>query len=430
MGTEFIPENLNLLGQRPVVSVINGSEIVEYSTLNSVENTNVIEFLSLPYGDRFKALDYIYLKMKLRILKNDLKEYLATDANQPSCVSNLLHSLIKSAYCSFNNVNVISIDDNYAQKEWLEAFLSYPLHSSRARLGTQHYFEGDDDAALMKETTSNSKIFEIYGRVNLFGFEKALLPSIQVAFRFNMQGLDFVLQENLTVGTGQAATTRKPSVLKLLEAKLYIKHFSVVPSFLVGLERAIASNQKVSYEFDRGIVISQSCPPGMGNLQYPHLYQGLKPKIAIFFMCTNANYLGNGRQSSPFTYKHFGLQTFNFILNGSSVPSNAYEIKDASKEKCYSQVYSKIYEAMNIHSSDKSIGLTMESFIKDRFMLAHDFTNSGSSLSDVLEPLEQISLGVAGSFEKPTTEALTLLIYLMIPTKIDVYSNRSVVVAY
>lgn len=430
MGNEFIPEELNLLSRRPQVSVILGSEIVEYSTLNSVENCNVLEFLSLPHGDRFKCLNYIYLKLKLKIVKNDGSAFTKTDADQPTCVSNLLHSLIKSAYCSFNNVNVISIDDNYAQKEWLETFLSYPEHTSKARLCTQHYFEGDDDAATVKNIISDSKTFELYGRINLFCFEKLLLPNVSVSFKFNLANADFFLQEsNSTSGSDSAAVARKPSVLKMLEAKLFIRHVSVSPEYLLGVERAIAQSGKVSYEFDRGVIISQTCPAGLGNIHFPHFYQGLKPKIALFLMCTNVSYVGS-RQTSPFSFKHFNLQTFSFILNGSNVPSNAYEFKDTETEKCYSQIYSKVYESMNLHSTDKSIGLSRESFIKDRFMIAHDFTNSGNALSDVVEPMETVSVGISGNFEKPTTEVLTLLLYMMIPTRIDVHANRSVAVAY
>lgn len=85
---------------------------------------------------------------------------------------------------------------------------------------------------------------------------------------------------------------------------------------------------------------------------------------------------------------------------------------------------------MNLHTTDKSLGVSRESFIKNRFMIAQDFTNSGNALSDIVEPFETVSLGVSGTFEKPTSEVLTLLLYLMIPSRIDVYSNRSVAVAY
>lgn len=116
---EYIPEELDLFATRPYLFCVKENLIHEYSPLHTVEGATSIEFLSLPYNEKYKDLSWVFLKLRLQLLKKDATPYKSTDVNQPHLVTNALHSIFKSAYVSLNGNSIRSIE-KYHYKEWLE----------------------------------------------------------------------------------------------------------------------------------------------------------------------------------------------------------------------------------------------------------------------------------------------------------------------
>lgn len=418
---EYIPEELDIFTQRPILMSIVDQNVIETSSLNSVENSNLIEFKSSAYMDKCKDLNAVFLKLKLRLLKDDGSVYnhnetTKVDEVQPNLITNALHSIFKGVHISLNGTNVHSVEDNYHYKEFIETTLNFGIEAAQTRLSSQLYIPNASQERL-GEVSRDSSVFDLYGKVNVMNLDRYLIPGVDANFRFSLENSDFYINE-------KSAT--KKSVLKILEAKLYVRHVTPISDLLLSHEKFLASGKQAIYEYKRGTVISQNIPTGVTNLNIPNFYNGgVRPSLIIFAMVDNSAYAGS-RSSNPFEFKPFGLTSFNFVVNGSSKPSNSYEIRMEKGEKCYSQVFAKLYEALGYHNNDKSAIITKENFAKDHFFIAHDLTSNNSALSDVNEPYSTVNIGVSGSFNKPLKSTVTCLMYMLLPSRFEVSGNREV----
>jgi hypothetical protein len=415
---EYIPEELDIFTQQPLLMSVANQEVIECSSLNSVENSTIIEFKSSGFMDKYKDLGSVFLKLKLRLMKSDGTKYDSTkpvEVDQPNLVNNALHSLFKGLYISLNGTSVHSVEDNYHYKEYIESTMNFGIEYASTRLSTQLYLPRSTPETLGK-VSYNSKTFDLYGKINVMCLDRLLIPGVDVIFRFSLENSDFYIQEDPT----------KKSLLKLLDAKLYVRHVTPISDLLLSHEKFLSAGKNAIYEFKRGVVITQNIPIGVTSLNIANFYNGgIRPSLAIFCMVENSAYVGS-RAKNPFEFKPFELTSFNFIVNGSSKPSNGYEMRMTKDEKCYSQVFSKIYEAMGYHNTDKSALITMENFEKDHFFIAHDLTNSNTPLSDINEGYSNVTIGVNGSFATPLKSAVTCLLYLLLPSRFEITGKREV----
>ena len=408
---EYIPEELDIFSERPIIMSVNDSEIIEYSALNSVENSTLLEFHSNSYGDRYKDLSNMYLKLKLKIVKHDGSDYVATDVEQGHLISNALHSIFRTAYTSLNGTNVHSVESNYHYKEFIETTMNYSVESAASRLSTQ-LFIPDPTPAKLSEISKNSAIFELYGRINLMNLDKLLIPNVDFNLRMSLENSDFFIKEK----------NEKKSILKFLDAKLFIRHVIPNTEILLAQEKMLGSGRPAVYQYKRGVVLTQNLAKGVTNLNIQNFYNGgIKPCMILFSMVENASYVGT-RTSSPHEFKHFGLNTFSFTINGMNRPSNPYEMKD----NCYSHVFSRLYETLGYQNSDKSSMVNLKNFSTNRFFMAHDLTNNNMALSDVEDPYSNCNIGVTGTFSTPLQTPISCILYLLLPSRFEISANREV----
>lgn len=421
---EYIPEEFNILDERAMVLSVQDHDIQDVSPLNTVQGATSLEFLSLGYNDKFKDLSHVFLNLKLQVVKENGDGYKATDSadKQPSLVCNALHSIFKSAFVSLNGNNLRNVEQNYHYKEYIETTLNFSPETAKARLSSQMYFADSDKTALQAKSKDNV-IFDVHGRVNLLNISKLLLPGVSVKIRFNMEAPDFFIMENTAEVTG----TGNKSQLKILEAKLFIRHVSPKANLLLSMERALASGKNAVYEYKRGEVITQTISANISSLNIPNFYNGPKPCLIALGFVENSAYTGD-RMKNPFEFKPFGLSSFNFIINGVSRPSNPYKISTSADVKTYNHLFSKLYEAMSYHNSDKATLVNSTNFMTSHFLILEDL--AFIPLSDLNETLEECTIGVNGTFSSPLTAPVTCIMYMLLPSRFEISANRSVSLVY
>lgn len=414
---EFLPDQLDLFTQKPLMLGVLDNEILECNPLNSLDNAANIDFQSHAFPDRMKDLSHMYLKLKLKLVKTDGKDYAIADTVQPYLASNALHSIFKSAFISLNGVNLQSQENGYNYKEYLETGLNFNVTTLENRLSTQ-FFATKDTRGTLAKVSANGKTFDLYGKINLCNVSKLLLPGVSLALRFNLETPDSFIIETTTTST-----------LKILEAKLMVRHVSIAPELMLSIERQLSSGKMAQYEYTRGQIVSINVPAGISSLNVTNFYNGIRPNLILFMMTTHKAFIGD-RSLSPFKFESFNLNTFAFLVNGALKPPNSYNISMTDTEETYSQIFSKLYESLGYHNLDRSSIVSQENFKTDYFMIAHDLTAFSTALSDIQDPIQQVSLGVSGKFSSALTEPITCLMYLLLPTKFEISANRNVTLNY
>lgn len=113
--------------------------------------------------------------------------------------------------------------------------MNYDIEGAKSKLSNQH-FAPDFDETTLKSFTKNSIETELFGKINLICLSKLLLPGISLSVRLNLASPEFYIQENVV----DTATT---SELKILSAKLYIKHVTPSNDIILSHERLLASGR-------------------------------------------------------------------------------------------------------------------------------------------------------------------------------------------
>lgn len=328
-------------------------------------------------------------------------------------------SIFKSAFVSLNGNNLRAVEANYHIKEWIETSLNFNVESAESRLSSQLYVPNAVEATL-KQVSKDSKTFELYGRINLLNISKLLLPGISFSLRLNLENPDFFIQEDI-------AKTKTTSKLKIVDAKLYIRHVTPSSDIVLAHERLLSSGKNAIYEYKRGEVISSNVAAGTKNILIPNFYNGPKPSLIVFGMLPNKSFTGD-RASNPFKFGHNNLTAFNFIINGASRPANPYTIQNDTTHSCYAHLFSRVYEALGYHKSDQSNLITKSNFIIDHFLIIEDLSTFNIALTDVLEPASNVSIGINATLSTSLTSTMTCVLYMLIPSRFEVSANRAVTV--
>jgi hypothetical protein len=83
---------------------------------------------------------------------------------------------------------------------------------------------------------------------------------------------------------------------------------------------------------------------------------GRIPKRLLFAMIDNRDFLGT-INTNPNNFQHFGLRTFNLIVNGRQIPSETLVI-DTSHQKTTTLAYKTLFEGTGFYHSNAGLQIT------------------------------------------------------------------------
>lgn len=271
--------------------------------------------------------------------------------------------------------------------------------------------DGDEDT--LRSMVKDSKTFELYGRVNLLNLNRLLLTGVSLSLRLNMENQDFIFIEN-----------KESSKLKLLDAKLHIRHVLPRDELMLSIERRLLSSNAV-YEFKRGEIYTQNIASTTSNLNLPNFYVGPKPSLVIYTQIDNQAF-SSKRSKDPFVFEPFELNSFQFTVNGVAKPQTRLEFKMTDDEQSYAYLFGKIIEALGLHNEDRNTTITMENFKTSRFFIVDDISAFGYGTSDIGNFNEQCTIGVSGTYAKPLKSTVTAMLYVLVGGRFEITSHRNV----
>lgn len=412
---EVIPDEFDIFTHRPFLQCVQSSEQHVLTPLHTLTGATSIEFNCLPYTDKYKDLSSIFLSLKFQLVKSDGTSFTSTNTEQPHLVTNSLYSIFKSVYVKLNGHQVGSVEQHYHYKEWLETSLNYSVETSTSRLTSQLYIPNAETASL-KKVSENSKVFDVYGHINVLNVSKLLIPGVSFNIVFNTENSDFFITEDIT----KTSTTSK---LVITDAKLYIRHVTATPDLFLAHEKMLQKGQNAIYEYKSGSLITHNLAKGVSNINIPNFHTGRKPSLIVFGMVKNSDYVGD-RKTNPFNFQHFGLKSFNFLINGSPRPITPYEMTIDDSNACYAHVFSKVIESIGLHRADRSNLITYANFISGHFLIVEDLSNSSLGNAEINGPSEEIAIGVSGIFKSALTENVTCFLYYLQSKQFEVNYNR------
>ena len=115
-------------------------------------------------------------------------------------------------------------------------------------------------------------------------------------------------------------TADSKTSFKFLDAKLFVKRIRPHPDILSAHNDTLKDGGLARYNLTRVELKTFTFVPGSKSLSIDNLVLGLIPKVILFTMIKNTDFLGS-MATNPFNYRHYYLDSFALYVNGKQVPS-------------------------------------------------------------------------------------------------------------
>lgn len=269
---EYMAEELDIFSEPPLQHGIELFEMNEVGLLNSIQNSTVFDFNAIGYEDKMIDINSIFLRMTMKIVKEDGTAYTSADTKVPHLVSNAISSIFSTAQVRLNNTLVANYENTYAYQSYLASILSHQEDVVSARYKKSQLIVADHTSKYLEEVSKNSTLFELYGKLSLLPLNRFILPSVSVNIKLNLNAQKFFLIDPEATGTGK---------LVIESASLFVKYLTISTPLLLAQEKLLNSGQKAIYCCNRPHVITANIPKGVTSLNFASLYAGIRPSLAL-----------------------------------------------------------------------------------------------------------------------------------------------------
>ncbi len=365
--------DLDLWSEPPVQNGIEYSQDVEHSTITSIDNSDVLEFLIPGAGEEYTDLSNSYIRIRFKIVKADGSDISAGVKVAP--VNNILHSLFSQVDIILNDVLVSPSNNLYPYKAYLEDVLSHGVEAENSYLTAAMYFK-ETPGELDKTTNANksfekrqtlaasSAVMECEGRLHteLCQQLKPIINGVDIRIRLVRAPPAFCIikatddEENYKIKITHATyVTRRVKLTKDLQ-NYHMTQLNKAPAIypIKRITMKAATVQKDGRDFRNETFYTGDIPNKM-------------------FFCFVLNEAFNGHyQKNPFLFDHFNLCYVAIYLDGQQIPGKPL-MPDFTNGH-YTRSFLKTIQATGTLNSSFGPNITYDDFKKGFAIFGYDLT--------------------------------------------------------
>lgn len=435
---ECEPSELNIFGPVALQKSIIGSDEIEYSNINSLDNATTIEFNIVNKSmDTYLDLTSTTLFMQIQLVKADGSKYKLTDTvdkreTQPSFVNNMLSSIVKSVSVSLNGT-VVSNCNLYSYKHYLDTILNYGTEAANSQLTISGFFkdepekfdklddskEANSGAKIRRTVLLDSALVNLYGKLDCdaLNTSRLLLNSVDMKITLNLNEPAFYLLETGT------------SNLIIHKSSILIRHCKINEGVLLRHNQILNSNKKATYPFSRSDIKSFLIPSGIQSISVDNIINGVLPDNLVVAFITNEAFNGS-RSKNCFNFQPHELYQFTLFINGIPLSGHPLEINKYNYTR-YTQAYRSLFLNTQSLYKDNSSMINYVGFRDGYFIIVLNLTPTleltGGMCTSILR---QGTVKIDLKFHDATKSTLNMLVYSETPAMFSVDKNRNVEVDY
>lgn len=392
----------------------------EIKPINPVKESNVIEFLVSGDGEEFSDLVHTYLKMTIKLKKNDGTDLVAAD--KATVINYIGATLFSQIDILLNDVQISSSTPNNAYRAILEALLTYDTHSLESQMQAGGFYK--DEAGKMDELDpdgenqglkerfkllQNGKSCEFVARIHtdLFTQPKLLVNGVRMRLKLQKNKDSFCLLS--------AADSYR---LEIEDISLMIRKCKLADDVY-----AQTIQSRALYPITRVLMKDYSFTQGVQSISMNNIVHGILPQRIVLAMVSNAAMNGSTTMN-PFNFQHFNLSECNVLLNGSSVNGKAMTF-DFENSKYLDGYWSLFSSTGKMHDNAGSV-INRKDYKNGYALIVFDLSPTLCN-GDYIDPDNSGELSVSLSFKNNLTNAITVLLYLEYNSQIEITKEKEVV---
>lgn len=421
---------LDLFERRPLQVGVIRTEDVALKPLAALNSTTQLEFLSLGKTDCYRDLSSIYLRLRLKLLKDAVLNTEHTDG-KTGVVNNIIHSMFRQCSIYLNNKPVGAVDTNYPYRAYIESLLNFGNETASVHLEPSGWSidSGQLDSITDKENPGldmrkdmfkKSAEVEVIARLHadMFNQHKYLINGVDLRVILTLESPNFYVM-------GEDTDT---SSVKILDATLYIPHLTLNNEVLMS-HQTVMQKKNAVYNYNRVEVKSYTVSPGSQTLSIDNVVLGRLPNLLIFGMVDNRAYCGK-RSLNPFNLQHFGISQFFLLVNGVQVPATPIEFDFTNKDApISSRAYDLLIKETQIF--DRAHQIQRKNFNNGFFLLAFDLTPDHSYMNGNCHNIaRQGTVSIEARFTKAIEKTITALVYAEYDATIEIDKDKNVYTSF
>lgn len=446
-GDECMKSELDLFSSPPVQSSILKTEEVAYKPIASLDNSSVLEFVSLGHGDTYRDLSSIYLRLKLQLIKiKDGKEELYTGQDikitkpdgtvgtvsddGPGVVNNILHSLFRQCTIYLNGKLISQTDNNYNFRAYIENLLNYGKDAASTHLESVGWYLDENNMEVLESREENvgyharqelfdtSNVVELMGKIHgdMFNQDKLLINGVDLRVVLTLERPEFYI-------LSKDDDPNSPRI-KILDATMHMNHVTVNPNIMLAHETVLQRSNAI-YPYKRVEVKTYTIPANSYTLSLDNIVIGQLPNLLVFAMVDNDAYTGK-RAKNPYNFKHNNITRFNLSVNGVQIPNLPLEFDYSKKRPVSTRGYISLFKGTGIHYFDKGHQISKKFFDNGCFLVAFDLTTDLSYNSTCGNLLNQGTVRIEGRFKEALKTTVTCIVYAEYDGSIQIDKDRNV----
>lgn len=448
-----LPSELDLFADRHKNMAVTSAEWLNLKPVNAISNTNVshLEFVSTGEGHRYRNLNHVYLRLRVRLTKPDgtalpmdraevpassgVTAQAAYTAPKFAIINNGLHSIINSINVFLNGVDINASSDFYAFRAYIETMLTFSALHGYERLGPEFYHPSPDNSfgetVLADETnwpadfksnyglkwrfdrTKENKTLEMYGRLFLdLSTMKCLIPgNVDMRIKINLNDPDFFI---VTDTAGETAR------LFIDDASLMTQVCSIQPSLLLAHERAFQT-RSMNGPFKKTQMKQFVVPGNLRSFSLSNCWVGSLPRLVLFAM-VDQNSASGDITKNPMVFKHYSLSSVMFDVNGKQTKIEGLSFNQ--NQNLYAAAFVELYSALNMHRTPEA-SVSYHDFIHGKFVLAADLSATLEGLNHDYAPSATGSLRVEANFAEALPHPITVLLMGIFDSTLYIDKDRN-----
>lgn len=428
MSKQCMKPELDIFARRPIQTNVLRREEVPLKPLSALHQNSQIEFLSLSHANTYRDLNSVYLRLRVRLMKDALLSTPHTDG-KVSVVNNIIHSLFRQVTVYLNN-KIVYQGDNYHYRAYMENLYNFSPETATIHLessgweidsGDFNAVKDDDNpgfAARAKQFAKSVEV-ELCSKLHcdLFNQPVYLLNGVDLRVILSLEKPQFYMM----------APDDDKSSIEILDATLFIDHMTIAPEILLAHETVLQEMNAV-YNYNHVEVKSFTVGPGSQTMTIDNVCIGKLPKMLICSFVDNQAYSGK-RTKNPFNFENFNISQFHLIVNGRQIPTQSLTFDYSNGDApISSRGYDLLFRETKL---DRSHQITKSSYDKSMFMISLDLTADHSyNEDDYMNIASQGTITIEARFAKALDKTITVLVYQEFDATLEIDKERTVYTSY
>ena len=435
LSCEALKSELDLHSIPPTQTCILDTSLVEYYSISSAENQQVIDFHIVGNGEDYIDPSQIYLHVQVDIKK--VKNIDLTDNDNVIPINGLLHSMFSDIIVQLGDKIITSADQAYPYKAYFARMFMGNTHAINNYLNMEMFYKEPfftklNDNILkndfIKEKLLKSKnTIDMFGKpcIDLFNQDRLLPNDLDMRIKLIRNKNEFCLIKDETVRDGSRAHLDDFQI-NIKKISLFVRKVKLNPSVMLAQIKSL-SLSTFKYPMLRTEIRTQCIGNGMRDIHLDNLFLGPLPVFIMFGLVDSDAFAGT-MTSNPFYFHNKNISHVSIQIDSQQYP--VVPLQPDFKNNMFIMCYHHFLTSIGKYYDTDGLDISLENYANGCTLFPFDLTSDQNIDVSHFNLAKNGSLRINLKFNESLDKNMILVVYALFQSIIEIDKNKSVITDY